>query len=105
MSRFKDALRPVYWPLLEALPLSLSLHLQYLNRLGRWGNWHSPKTFTEHVQRLKLQPVRRDAVELTDKILVKAKIAEQLGSRWVTPTLWSGSSLRRAASGRGIRPS
>jgi hypothetical protein len=93
MSWFKDAFRAPYWFLPPALPLGLSLHLQFLNRQGRWGNWRHPETFNEHVQRQKLQPVRREFVELADKIRAKARIAEHLGDRWVTPTLWSGRSL------------
>lgn len=93
MSRFKNAFRAPYWFVLSALPLSWSLHLQYLNRQGRWGNWRRPRTFTEHVQRQKLLPPRAEFTELADKIRVKARVAEHLGSRWVTPTLWSGRSL------------
>jgi hypothetical protein len=49
--------------------------------------------FTEWVQHRKLHDRNPRLARLADKVLAKGFVAERLGARWVTPTLWRGARL------------
>jgi len=67
--------------------------LCYLWRHGRLPDLDDPQTFTEFVQYGKLHDRNLHMVAFADKIAAKAMVAERLGDRWVTPTLWMGEFL------------
>ena len=71
----------------------LRVRLCYLVRHQKIANLNAPQTFTELVQRRKLQnrDVRMPA--LADKVAVKHIVEDILGKSWVIPTLWHGSAL------------
>jgi hypothetical protein len=75
------------------LPDELSLHLQYRRKIGRFGNFRNPRTFTEHIQHRKLFEEDPRFALLTDKIEAKAWVAGLLGDAWIVPTLWQGDRL------------
>ena len=67
--------------------------LTYLWGHGRFPDIAAAPRFTEMVQRKKL--FGRDASQcvLMDKIAAKDLVASRLGQDWITPTLWSDTSL------------
>ncbi len=67
--------------------------LCYLFRHQRFGNLTEPSTFTELVQRRKIEGRDQRMVMLADKLAVKSFVAETLGQQWVTPTWWQGAEL------------
>lgn len=71
----------------------LRVHLTYLWRHRRWLSLDAPTRFTELVQRRKLFDRDQRLPLLIDKLYAKRFVAEQLGSEWITPTLWSGTVL------------
>jgi hypothetical protein len=71
----------------------LRINLCYLIRHQRLANVNSPTTFTELVQRRKLQNRDLRMPICADKVAVKAFVADVLGAEWVTPTIWHGTNL------------
>jgi TupA-like ATPgrasp len=71
----------------------LGICLTYLWRHGRIPSLAEPKLFTEFVQHRKLYDRNRMMPLMADKVLVKAFVANILGSEWLVPTLWSGTAL------------
>lgn len=71
----------------------LRLHLTYLWRHGRALSLRDPQSFTELVQWRKLADRDPRMSALIDKLAVKQIVADRLGARWTTPTLWSGMVL------------
>jgi TupA-like ATPgrasp len=79
-----------------ASPASLArlrVGLCYMFRHQRRLDLASPKTFTELVQRRKLNNRDHRMALLADKVATKAFVAERLGQDWVIPTLWHGTKL------------
>lgn len=86
-------------PVFRHLPLALRRHLLYLKTHGRWGNFSSPKRFTEKIQ-WRILNDRRDLISLAcDKLRSKHFVEERwhaagMSAKFKTPaTLWSGSNL------------
>jgi hypothetical protein len=73
----------------------LRLHLTYLWCHRRPLSLRHPRLFTELIQRRKLIDRDPRLPQLIDKLTVKAFVADRLGREWVTPNLWSGSTLPR----------
>lgn len=71
----------------------LRVALCYLFRHQRMVDFDSPATFTELVQRRKLECRDQRMVMLADKVAVKSFVAKTLGEEWVIPTLWHGTDL------------
>ena len=76
-----------------AVATLLRLHLTYLWRHRRLLSLNVPKRFTELIQRRKLIDHDPLIPLLTDKLAVKATVADLLGPDWITPTLWTGTTL------------
>ena len=74
----------------------LRVGLCYLFRHQRLANLAEPSTFTELVQRRKLENHDQRMVMLADKLEAKSFVAETLGQEWVTPTYWHGTELPTA---------
>lgn len=74
----------------------LRVGLCYLFRHQRFADLAEPSTFTELVQRRKLESRDQRMVTLADKLAVKSFAAERLGEEWVTPTYWCGTELPAA---------
>ena len=74
----------------------LRVRLCYLFRHQRFANLAKPSTFTELVQRRKLESRDQRMVTLADKLAAKSFAAERLGEEWVTPTYWCGTELPAA---------
>jgi hypothetical protein len=75
------------------LPDPIYLYIQYMRKYGRPPRVLFPKTFNEKLLYRKLHDRDPALPHFVDKITVKKIVTEMLGSEWVTPTLWSGSSL------------
>jgi TupA-like ATPgrasp len=71
----------------------LRVALCYLFRHQRMIDFDNPATFTELVQRRKLEGRDYRMVMLADKVAVKSFVAETLGEDWLIPTLWQGTDL------------
>ena len=67
--------------------------LTYLWRHRRFPALDDPRRFTELVQARKLFDRDPQLSRLSDKVTVKAHVAEVLGREWCVPTLWSGECL------------
>lgn len=67
--------------------------LTYLYRHHLIPNLTAPRTFNELVQHRKLHDRDPRLPPLTDKIRAKALVAARIGSEWIIPTLWQGTSL------------
>jgi hypothetical protein len=65
----------------------------YKKAFGCYPNIFFPKTFNEKIQWRKI--FERDArlPKLADKVLVKEFVREKIGSEYLIPTLWHGTSL------------
>lgn len=92
-----DLTLPIHAPA-PAGPLTIDwrrvrIGLTYLWRHHRLADLETPQRFTELVQLRKLFDRDPDLPRLSDKVLVKARVAEALGAEWCVPTLWSGTSL------------
>lgn len=71
----------------------LRVAISYMFRYQRMVDFSNPITFTELVQRRKLECSDQRMVLMADKVAVKSYVAETLGSEWVIPTLWQGIEL------------
>ena len=89
------AARDIATPI-SGLWVKLRVGLCYLVRHQRLANLTEPLTFTELVQRRKLDSRDQRMVMLADKVTVKSYVAEILGEEWVTPTYWHGTELPAA---------
>jgi hypothetical protein len=91
----------------EAAPVArvdwarLRVQLCYLWRHRRPVNLHSPARFSELVQVRKLTDRDPAMPPRLDKVAVKRIVAQELGSEFITPTIWSGESLPPPARLRG----
>ncbi|WP_373476104.1 ATP-grasp fold amidoligase family protein [Sphingorhabdus sp.] len=87
--------------LTAALPFAFSpivwskarVPLTYLWRHRRWPDIAKPALFTEWVQWRKLNDRDAGLAMLTDKLLAKGFAASRIGTAFVIPTLWHGTSL------------
>lgn len=70
--------------------------LTYLWRHHRLPGLADPRRFTELVQQRKLVDRDPRLPRLSDKVAVKAFVADRIGADWVTPTLWQGTALPEA---------
>lgn len=87
-------LRAPYAALLGALPDRLAIQLEARRTLGRFLDLDHGATFSEKVNRRKLDKTLAPAMAaLADKLRVKAFVEERLGPQFVTPTLWHGKTL------------
>ena len=70
------------------------LGLRFRRHFGRWPSFTEPSSFNEHLLGYKLS-FRGDPrfAELSDKIAVKAHVANTIGAEHVIPTLWHGTEL------------
>ena len=71
----------------------LRVRLCYIWRHGRLPDLTDPTLFTELVQVRKLHDRDLRMPPLADKVRAKGLVAGMIGPEWVTPTLWSGTSL------------
>jgi hypothetical protein len=78
---------------LRALPDSTALWLLHWKRVGRRPNLRNPRSFNEKIQARKLRNRDPRLPLFADKVKVKEHVTKVLGESWVTPTLWSGSTL------------
>jgi hypothetical protein len=86
--------RRAYVELLAALPDRLAIQIEARRTLGRFLDLDHGTTFSEKVNRRKLDKELAPAMAaLADKLRVKAFVEERLGSAFVTPTLWHGKAL------------
>lgn len=86
-------MRRLYHMFLSFLPASWALAIIYFRAHGHWPNLRTPTTFNEKIQFRKLHQHDERFARLADKALVKEFVSKHLGSDWVIPTLWSGSTL------------
>ena len=65
--------------------------ITFLVDFNRWPNYHSPKTFNEHLLRLKLSSKPFDPLWgfITDKEYFKMYVKNQVGSEFVVNTYLS----------------
>jgi hypothetical protein len=71
----------------------LRVALCYLFRHQRIVDFSNPTTFTELVQRRKLEGRDHRMAMLADKVAVKSFVTDILGEDWLIPTLWQGTDL------------
>lgn len=69
------------------LPDKYYLSLRYRCRMGKWIDWHTPKTFSEKIQWLKIYNRRSEYTKMVDKYAVKQYVADIIGSKYIIPTL------------------
>ena len=74
----------------------LRVAICYMVRHQRMVDFDTPATFTELVQRRKLECRDQRMVMMADKVAVKSYVSETLGTEWVIPTLWQGIYLPKA---------
>ena len=96
--RFPWALMHPLGPIFRHLPLSLRRHLLYLHAWGRWGNFRTPRLFSEKMQ-WRILNDRRPLIAWTcDKLASKEyarKTAEAAGVTLRIPaTYWSGIDVQ-----------
>lgn len=77
----------LYKYILQWIPDSLWIRLQFRRRMGVWPNLKNPKTFNEKLQWLKLHDRNPLYTKLVDKYEVKKIVAEQIGEEYTIPTL------------------
>jgi hypothetical protein len=65
----------------------------YRRKFGRWPNLFFPQSFNEKVQAEKVWSRDPRLPLLADKVRVKGYVVDKLGADWITPTLWSGTTL------------
>lgn len=71
----------------------LRITLTYLWRHGQLPDLRNPKRFTELIQCRKLSDRNPQMAPLINKVTAKTVASRILGSDWVIPTIWTGSSL------------
>ncbi|OWV21556.1 glycosyl transferase [Fibrobacter sp. UWB2] len=77
----------LYKYLLQWIPDSLWIRIQFRRKVGRWPNLKNPKTFNEKLQWLKLHDRNPLYTKLVDKYEVKSIVAKQIGEEYIIPTL------------------
>ena len=77
----------LYKYLLQWIPDSIWIRIQYRRKVGVWPNLKNPKTFNEKLQWLKLHDRNPLYTKLVDKYEVKKIVAEQIGDEYIIPTL------------------
>ena len=96
--RYPLALIHPLGPLFRRLPLSLRRHLLYLRAHKRWGNFRSPRLWTEKMQWRVINDRRALLAVASDKLASKALVAQiaktlDLEIR-IPATLWVGTDVR-----------
>jgi len=71
----------------------LRIHISYMVRHRRLLNLRQPARFTEWVQWRKCFDHDPRHCALGDKVAVKDFVTQRIGARYVTPTLWHGTTL------------
>lgn len=96
--RYPLALIHPLGPLFQYLPLSLRRHLLYLRAHKRWGNFRTPRLWTEKMQWRVINDRRALLAVASDKLASKAlvaQIAKTLDLEIHMPaTLWVGTDVR-----------
>lgn len=73
--------------LVYILPDELYLKLLFLDRVGYWPNFKSPRSYNEKLQWLKLHDKRKEYTSMVDKIEAKKYVANVVGEKYIIPTL------------------
>ncbi len=71
----------------RVLPDSLYIRLRYFQRMKKFPNLKTPKTFNEKLQWLKLHDRKPEYTKMVDKYEVRAYIAEKIGEEYLIPLL------------------
>lgn len=79
----------------ELLFRRLRVQLTYRWRHGEYADFDAPALLTEYIVHRKLYDDDPRLPRMSDKVTVKAHVAQNLDERWVIPTLWDGSKLPR----------
>ena len=69
------------------VPDSMYIALRFRKAFGYWPNLHSPKTFNEKLNWLKLHDRNPAYTTMVDKCEVKKYVADIIGEEYVIPTL------------------
>ena len=69
------------------IPDKQYLQMQYYLKMGKRLNLNHPQTFSEKIQWLKLYNRRPEYTMMVDKFVVKAYVADIIGSEYVIPTI------------------
>ena len=85
--------RRIAWAALASLPISASLSLQFFRAHGYFPNIKKPRKFNEKIIHQKVSGFGPLYTTMSDKIGVKQHVEQLLGSEWVIPTIWHGTSL------------
>lgn len=80
-------------PVLQCLSKERLLGVQFALLHRKRMHLHPPLTFSEKIQFRKLFEKDPDFSLYSDKVRVKELVHNTLGSEWVIPTLWSGTTL------------
>lgn len=78
--------------------------LRHWHGTGRVPNIWQPQTLNEKIAYRKLHDRSATLVRLSDKVLVKDYVTRTIGARYVTPTLWHGTTFPDDAATRWPRP-
>ena len=78
---------------MSRLPVPIAVRLHYAIHHNRIPNIKKPTRFTEKIVRRKLFDRNQRLADRADKIAVKSFVLNKLGDGYVTPIIWSGSSL------------
>ena len=65
----------------------------YLVKTGQKLNLRHPKTLNEKIQWIKLFDNKQQKSELTDKVLVRNWVREEIGDEYLKPVLWIGDKF------------
>ncbi|MBR2309191.1 MAG: glycosyl transferase [Oscillospiraceae bacterium] len=71
----------------QVIPDKLYIQMRFFQRMKRLPDLKNPKTFNEKLQWLKLYDRKPEYTTMVDKYEVKRYIAEQIGEKYVIPTL------------------
>lgn len=86
-------MKRMYGNVMNALPLELSLSIQFFRHHGRFPSLSNPQSFSEKIQARKVRGRDPRYPILADKYKVKEHIRSILGDEWNIPTLWVGDKL------------
>jgi hypothetical protein len=78
---------------IRALPVGLSLRLQYRRAHGYFPHVSNPATFSEKIQYRKLYEDTSRFSAYADKVAAKGLVGRILGEDFIIPTLWTGKQL------------
>lgn len=86
-------LKKMYNVILCHLPINAQVSIRHFRKHNSFPRLGNPRSFNEHIAKLKCAPHTPLMVECSDKVQVKNWVSQKIGHKFIIPNLWHGISL------------